>query len=101
VTTRTHFTFRIDTWTPDGESIVEHVTERPPYRPLSTPQEILHAPCPELTEILANLSALNLQPNTAAPARGASPARPQSRSTSTAICLSPTTRLPRSWRHGH
>jgi hypothetical protein len=24
-TTRTHFTFRIDTWTPDGESIVEHV----------------------------------------------------------------------------
>jgi hypothetical protein len=25
VTTRTHFTFRIDTWTPDGESIVEHI----------------------------------------------------------------------------
>jgi hypothetical protein len=25
VTTRTPFTFRIDTWTPDGESIVEHV----------------------------------------------------------------------------
>ena len=25
MTTRTHFTFRIDTWTPDGESIVEHV----------------------------------------------------------------------------
>jgi hypothetical protein len=24
-TTRTHFTFRIDVWTPDGESIVEHV----------------------------------------------------------------------------
>jgi hypothetical protein len=24
-TTRTHFTFRVDTWTPDGESIVEHV----------------------------------------------------------------------------
>ena len=24
-TTRTHFTFRIDPWTPDGESIVEHV----------------------------------------------------------------------------
>ena len=23
--TRTHFTFRVDTWTPDGESIVEHV----------------------------------------------------------------------------
>src|SRR5262249_22359647 len=25
VTTRTHFTFRVDTWSPDGESIVEHV----------------------------------------------------------------------------
>src|SRR5215813_70313 len=24
-TFRTHFTFRFDTWTPDGESIVEHV----------------------------------------------------------------------------
>lgn len=24
-TTRTHFTFRIDTWTADGESIVDHV----------------------------------------------------------------------------
>jgi hypothetical protein len=24
-TTRTHFTFRVDTWTPDSESIVEHV----------------------------------------------------------------------------
>jgi hypothetical protein len=24
-TTRPHFTFRVDTWTPDGESIVEHV----------------------------------------------------------------------------
>jgi len=24
-TTRTHFTFRVDTWTPNGESIVEHV----------------------------------------------------------------------------
>ena len=23
--TRTHFTFRVDTWTADGESIVEHV----------------------------------------------------------------------------
>jgi hypothetical protein len=23
--TRTHFTFRVDTWAPDGESIVEHV----------------------------------------------------------------------------
>jgi hypothetical protein len=25
VTTRTPFTFRIDAWTPDGESIVQHV----------------------------------------------------------------------------
>jgi hypothetical protein len=25
MTTRTHFNFRIDTWTPDGESVVEHV----------------------------------------------------------------------------
>jgi hypothetical protein len=24
-TFRTHFSFRIDTWTPDGESVVEHV----------------------------------------------------------------------------
>ena len=24
-TTRTQFTFRVDTWTPDGESTVEHV----------------------------------------------------------------------------
>ena len=23
--TRTHFTFRVDLWTPDGESIVEHI----------------------------------------------------------------------------
>jgi hypothetical protein len=25
VAVRTHFAFQIDTWTPDGESIVEHV----------------------------------------------------------------------------
>jgi hypothetical protein len=25
MTTRTNFSFRVDTWTPDGESIVEHV----------------------------------------------------------------------------
>jgi hypothetical protein len=24
-TTRTHYIFRIDTWTPDGESVVEHI----------------------------------------------------------------------------
>jgi hypothetical protein len=24
-TTRTQFTYRVDTWTPDGESVVEHV----------------------------------------------------------------------------
>jgi hypothetical protein len=28
MTTRTHFSFRVDTWTPDGESIVEHVARR-------------------------------------------------------------------------
>ena len=27
-TFRTHFTFRVDTWTQDGESIVEHVAGR-------------------------------------------------------------------------
>jgi hypothetical protein len=26
--TREHFTFRVDTWTPDGESIIEHVAGR-------------------------------------------------------------------------
>jgi hypothetical protein len=26
-TTRTHFTFHVDMWTPGGESIVEHVAE--------------------------------------------------------------------------
>jgi len=31
-TTRTHFTFRVDTWTPDGESIVEHVAGVEDYR---------------------------------------------------------------------
>jgi len=25
VKTRTHFTFRVGTWTPDGESILEHI----------------------------------------------------------------------------
>jgi len=31
-TTRTHFTFRVDTWTPDGESIVEHIAGIEDYR---------------------------------------------------------------------
>jgi len=31
-TTRTHFTFRVDTWTPDGESIVEHVAGLEDYQ---------------------------------------------------------------------
>ena len=31
-TTRTHFTFRVDTWTPDGESIVEHIASIEDYR---------------------------------------------------------------------
>jgi len=30
--TRTHFTFRVDTWTPDGESIVEHVAAIEDYQ---------------------------------------------------------------------
>src|SRR5215469_9978302 len=30
--TRTHFTFRVDTWTADGESIVEHVAGVEDYR---------------------------------------------------------------------
>jgi hypothetical protein len=29
--TRTHFAFRVDTWTPDGESIVEHVADIEDY----------------------------------------------------------------------
>jgi hypothetical protein len=29
---RTHFTFRIDTWTPGGESIVEHVASVEDYQ---------------------------------------------------------------------
>jgi hypothetical protein len=31
-TTRTNFTFRVDTWTPDGESVVEHVAGIEDYR---------------------------------------------------------------------
>jgi hypothetical protein len=30
--TRTHFTFRIDIWMPDGDSIVEHVRGLPTVR---------------------------------------------------------------------
>ena len=30
-TLRTHFTFRVDTWTHDGESIVEHVASVEDY----------------------------------------------------------------------
>jgi len=30
--TRTHFTFRVDTWTADGESIVEHVADVEDYQ---------------------------------------------------------------------
>jgi hypothetical protein len=38
-TLRTHFTFRVDTWTPDGESIVEHIASIEDYQvaPPSTP----------------------------------------------------------------
>jgi hypothetical protein len=31
MTTRTHFTFRIDLWTADGESIVEHIADVEDY----------------------------------------------------------------------
>ena len=31
-TLRTHSTFRVDTWTPDGESIVEHVASVEDYQ---------------------------------------------------------------------
>src|SRR5262245_18435495 len=31
-TARTHFTFRVDTWTPDGESIVEHIASVEDYQ---------------------------------------------------------------------
>ena len=30
--TKTHFTFRVDTWTLDGESIVEHIAGIEDYR---------------------------------------------------------------------
>jgi hypothetical protein len=33
---RTHFTFRVDTWTPDGESILEHVAGVEDYQVAST-----------------------------------------------------------------
>jgi hypothetical protein len=36
-TTRTHFTCRVDAWTPDGESIVEHVAGVEDYRSRSPP----------------------------------------------------------------
>jgi hypothetical protein len=39
--TRTHFIFRVDTWTPDGESIVEHVADSRTTRSHSRPT----APC--------------------------------------------------------
>ena len=31
-TMRTHFTFRVDTWTPDSESIVEHIARVEDYQ---------------------------------------------------------------------
>src|SRR5262249_58658493 len=44
-TTRTHFTFRVDTWTPNGESIVEHVAgvEDYPVAPRRLPTLAGHA----------------------------------------------------------
>jgi hypothetical protein len=32
MTTRTHFAFRVDTWTLDGETIVEHVASVQDYQ---------------------------------------------------------------------
>jgi hypothetical protein len=39
-TTRTQFTFRVDTWTPDGESIVEHVASRQLAEALLAPRKV-------------------------------------------------------------
>jgi hypothetical protein len=48
VTTHAHFTYRVDTWTTDGESIVEHVAgtrlRLPPTN--SRLQQISHLPYP-------------------------------------------------------
>src|SRR5262249_35913492 len=41
--TRTHFTFRIDTWTPDGENIVEHIAGVEDYH-LALPASTLMLP---------------------------------------------------------
>jgi hypothetical protein len=43
-TLRTHFTFRVDTWTPDGESIVEHVAGVEDYHSCRTFREVKKAP---------------------------------------------------------
>jgi hypothetical protein len=43
-TFRTHFAFRVDTWTPDGESIVEHVAGVEDYQvALATYRVACHA----------------------------------------------------------
>jgi hypothetical protein len=46
--TRTHFTFRVDTWTADGESIVEHVAgvevARPQFPQAKVPLKIAQKP---------------------------------------------------------
>ena len=45
-TLRTHFTFRVDTWTPDGESIVEHVASVEDYQvALATSPLVLDCRC--------------------------------------------------------
>jgi hypothetical protein len=38
-TFRTHFDFRVDTWTPDGESIVEHAPAAPARGKRNAPPE--------------------------------------------------------------
>jgi hypothetical protein len=42
--TRTHFTFRVDTWTPDGASIVEHVAGVEDYFRLRSQRTAYPAP---------------------------------------------------------
>ena len=59
-TLRTHFTFRVDTWTPDGESIVEHVAGRlvhvlPQWQPRSG---IVHAVFPSRRGLLPSVRTL-------------------------------------------
>ena len=65
MTTRTHFTFRVDTWSPDGESIVEHTspawrTTKLRSRPTAPPANAGRArrsPCGRVRESSRTVSA--------------------------------------------